>query len=262
MTESLEVARELALEGGCLVEQALGAPSRVEHKSAVDLVTEVDHAVQRIIVDGLRRAFPSDSIVAEEGDTGLNPSGRCWYIDPIDGTTNFVHGLPHCSVSIGLLEDGVPQCAVVFDPCKDEMFTAVRGQGAFLGDRKLSVSSAASLDQALLVTGFPYDRRENLDLYMRYFSTMLCEARDLRRLGSAALDLCYVAAGRFDGFWEWNLHPWDTAAGWLVVLEAGGTVCDYDGGPYNPWLPRILATNGLIQEPTSAVLQRLMQETE
>ena len=133
--------------------------------------------------------------------------------------------------------------------------------GAFLGDERLSVSDVPVLDRALLVTGFPYDRREHVDLYLDYFRTFLTRAQDVRRFGSASLDLCYVAAGRFDGFWEWKLHPWDTAAGWLVVEEAGGRVTDFDGAPYSPWLPRILASNGRIHDEAVEVMQSLARHT-
>jgi myo-inositol-1(or 4)-monophosphatase len=141
-----------------------------------------------------------------------------------------------------------PVPAAVYDPSKNELFHAERGSGAFLGKRELHVSETALLDRSLLVTGFPYDRREHTALYLEYFGDFLRHAQDLRRYGSASLDLCYVAAGRFDGFFEWKLHPWDTAAGWLVVEEAGGRVSDFDGAPYDPWLPRILATNGPIHD--------------
>lgn len=257
MADPLEVASSLALKGGDLISAALGDAQSVVRKSAVDLVTEVDHAVQRIVVEGLRQAFPDHQIVAEEATTEAPRPGPCWYVDPIDGTTNFVHGLPHCAVSIGLVVNGQPECAVVLDPCKQELFTAQQGRGAFLGSKRLQVSATESLDEALLVTGFPYDRRENLNFYLKYFAAMLVQARDVRRFGSAALDLCYVAAGRFDGFWEWNLHPWDTAAGWLMVLEAGGSVSTFAGKDYDPWHSQILASNGRIHAELGGELEKL-----
>ncbi|MFN2427364.1 MAG: inositol monophosphatase family protein, partial [Candidatus Binatia bacterium] len=142
---------------------------------------------------------------------------------------------------------------------RDELFHAERGGGAFLGDQRLAVSDVSALDRALLVTGFPYDRRDHVDLYLQYFGEFLCAAQDVRRYGSAALDLCYVAAGRFDGFWEWKLHAWDTAAGWLVLEESGGRVTDFDGTAYDPWLPRIAATNSAIHDEVLAVLKRISE---
>ena len=255
------LAAELARKAGALIADGLGGERTVGYKSDVDLVTDIDLAAQTLIVDGIREAFPDDAIVAEEDESGPDASrarkGSCWYIDPLDGTTNFVHGLPHVAVSIAYLEEGLPRAAAVFDPCKDELFLAQHGTGAFLNGRRLAVSTTDALDRALLVTGFPYDRRQWVDVYLSYFRSFLCAAQDVRRLGSASLDLCYVAAGRFDGFWEWKLKPWDTAAGWLVVEESGGRVSDFDGRSYDPWLPRILATNGRIHERALEVLAEL-----
>jgi myo-inositol-1(or 4)-monophosphatase len=268
-----QLAVQLALEAGAFIREAMGAGPSVERKSAVDLVTDVDRGSEELILAGIRAVFPDDTIVAEEDSAGRGgvrpsaPEGISWCIDPLDGTTNFVHGLPHFAVSIAVLDDGIPVAAAVYDPCKDELFRAERGGGAFAGSgsdrpgRRLSVSAVPALDEALLVTGFPYDRREHADVYLRYFRDFMCAARDLRRYGSASLDLCYVAAGRFDGFFEWKLHPWDTAAGWLVVEEAGGRVSDFAGGRYDAWLPRILATNGAIHAEALALLFRIAAET-
>ncbi len=250
------VARAIAREAGGLIAAALGGRRTVERKSAVDLVTEIDRASERLIIEGLRAAFPRHDIVAEESAPARRGTGtHCWYVDPLDGTTNFVHGLPHCCVSLALSgPEGAIEAAVVFDPCKDELFDAVRGGGARLNGASIRTSVAAKLDEALLVTGFPYDRREDTEFYLKYFEAFLKRSRDLRRFGSAALDLSYVAAGRFDGFWEWGLKPWDTAAGWLIVEEAGGRVTDFDGGPYDPWSPRILATAPSLHDEVLRVL--------
>lgn len=267
MLETTRLAVKLALEAGSLLADAVGGRRDVEFKSAVDLVTEFDRRAEALVIEGIRAAFPDHAIVAEEdsaGRTGPKPSppqGPCWYIDPLDGTTNFVHALPHFAVSIAFFDKGRPVSAAVYDPCKQELFRAEQDAGAFLDDRRLSVSPVHDLDKALLVTGFPYDRREHAALYVEYFREFMCAAQDLRRYGSASLDLCYVAAGRFDGFFEWKLAPWDTAAGWLVVEEAGGRVSDFGGGPYDPWLPRILATNGAIHSEALAVLARLAGAT-
>lgn len=256
----LETAEALAREAGKLIAAALGSAEQVDRKSPINLVTEVDRNAEELIVAGLTDAFPDHAIVAEESSPDRPPEGPCWYIDPIDGTTNFVHGLPHCAVSIGFADGGRMQAAVVHDPCKDETFTAERGKGAHLNGSPIRVSSCETLGDSLVVTGFPYDRREHAGFYMAYFEKFLVSCRDLRRYGSASLDLCYVAAGRFDGFWEWELAPWDTAAGWLVVEEAGGAVSDFDGSGYDPWLPRVLATNGRIQEEMLSVMRTLPSE--
>jgi len=255
--ERSRVACELAVEAGALIRKGAGSRSKVEYKSAVDPVTDFDRRAQALIVGGIRSAFPDDAIVAEEGDDHGRTEGSCWVIDPIDGTANFVHGLPHFAVSIAWMDGGRPMAAAVYDPSKDDLFHAERGGGAFLGSERLAVSAVAELGRALLVTGFPYDRRDHVDFYLRYFREFLLSAQDVRRYGSASLDLCYVAAGRFDGFWEWKLHPWDTAAGWLILEEAGGRVSDFDGAPYDAWLPRILATNGLVHDQAIEVLARL-----
>ncbi len=265
MLETTRLAVKLALEAGSLLADAVGGRRDVEFKSAVDLVTEFDRRAEALVIEGIRAAFPDHTIVAEEDSAGRArlspPQGPCWYIDPLDGTTNFVHALPHFAVSIAFFDGGRPVSAAVYDPCKRELFRAEKDAGAFLAEQRLSVSPVQDLDKALLVTGFPYDRREHADLYLRYFRDFMCAAQDLRRYGSASLDLCYVAAGRFDGFFEWKLHPWDTAAGWLVVEEAGGRVSDFGGGAYDPWLPRILATNGAIHGEALDVLARLANET-
>ncbi len=237
--------------------ETIGGGKRIDYKSAVDLVTDTDRDAEALIVDGLRADFPDHTIVAEESSTGRPPEGPCWYVDPIDGTVNFVHGIPHCAVSIALIEEGRPSAAVVYDPCKEELFEAERGHGARLNGRAIGVSAAGRVADSLMVTGFPYDRREDADFYLSFFRTFMVSARDLRRFGSAALDLAYVAAGRFDGFWEFKLQPWDTAAGWLIVEEAGGMVSDMDGAAFDPWLPRILATNGSIHRECLNIIDGL-----
>jgi len=257
MPEQTELARQLAREAGKIIRDSLPLKKEISHKAAVDLVTNVDLRAEKIICEGISRAFPDHAIVAEENHFDRSDQDWCWYVDPLDGTINYVHGIPHCSVSIALLHRGAPVASAVYDPFRDEMYHARAGAGAFLNDSPVAVSPTTALEDSLLVTGFPYDRRENLGLYLPYFEHFLVNARDVRRFGSAALDLCYLACGRFDGFWEWKLQPWDTAAGWLVVTEAGGTVSDFNGDAYDPWTPRVLASNGLIEQEFIAHMGRI-----
>jgi myo-inositol-1(or 4)-monophosphatase len=257
MPGAIETACDLARKAGDIIRRAAAVEKKVEHKSAVDLVTDTDKVVEGLILEGLARAFPDHQVIAEESSDGIRPSGPVWYVDPLDGTSNFVHGIPHCSTSIALEIDGRVAVAAVMNPFRDELFAAGRGMGATCNGRPIRVSQTSRLDQAMLVTGFPYDRREHLDFYLKWFRGFLACARDVRRFGSAALDLCDVACGRFDGFWEWGLHPWDTAAGTLIVEEAGGLVSDFDAHAYDPWIPRILATNRGIQAEMVEVLASL-----
>jgi myo-inositol-1(or 4)-monophosphatase len=231
------VALEAAHEAGRLLLGYLGRldPARIGHKSAArDLVTEADLASERCLVAHLRRAFPEHAIEAEEAVRDAASSGPRWFLDPLDGTVNFVHRLPCFAVSLGLFVDGRPEVAVVHAPRLGETFSALRGEGAYLAGERLRVSAASALADSLLATGFPYRRTGTRASNLENFAALLHEVRDLRRMGSAALDLAYVAAGRFDGFWELHLSPHDVAAGALLVREAGGRVTDLDGG--EDWL--------------------------
>ena len=239
MSEILDLARSAAEDAGRILLGQLGGldASEIRSKSAErDLVTSADLASERLIVERIRARFPDHAIVAEEEvrDGGAADRGPRWYIDPLDGTVNFVHRIPAFSVSLGLYVDGVPEVAVVHAPRLGETFTAVRGRGAHLGDARLSVSSATRLADCVLATGFPYRRHELPNNNLENFNSMFLEVRGLRRLGSAALDLAYTAAGRFDGFWELHLGSHDVAAGALLVREAGGIVTDLAGG--DAWL--------------------------
>jgi len=234
---ALEVALSAAHEAGALLLGALGRldPSRIATKSAArDLVTEADLASERCLVERLRSAFPEHAIESEEAvQDAASPRPR-WFLDPLDGTVNFVHGLPCFAVSMGLFVDGRPELAVVHAPRLGETFHALHGGGAWLGEQRLAVSPTAVLGEAILATGFPYRRAELPQNNLANFNRLFLEVRDLRRMGSAALDLAYVAAGRFDAFWELHLAPHDVAAGALLVREAGGRVTDLDGG--EDWL--------------------------
>ncbi len=244
----LEVARRAALAGGAVLKGRSGLAGEVRHKGFRDLVSELDLASQERVVALIRAAFPDHHIWAEEDETGGELSGPVWLIDPLDGTTNFVHGLPAYCVSVALSVDGELVVGAIYDPERDELFSAAAGQGAWLGDTAIAVSKAASLAEALLVTGFPYDVENHIEETMLRFRRALLASQGVRRLGSAAMDLAYVACGRMDAFWEAGLKPWDMAAGALIVREAGGAVSDLDGGEYDLLSGRVLASNGRIHD--------------
>jgi myo-inositol-1(or 4)-monophosphatase len=224
--------------------------------SAIDLVTETDRACEDAILAVLKQAFPTYAVLAEEsGSEGDGPYR--WIIDPIDGTTNFAHSYPQVAISIGLFHESERVFGLVLDPLRAETFTAHRGEGAFLNGEPIAVSTTEELGGSLLATGFPYDRRERADFYLAYFRAFMVRTHGLRRAGSAALDLCWVAAGRVDGFWEWKLRPWDVAAGSLIVEEAGGRTSDFEGKPFDAFGDQVLATNGPLHEPMLAVLREI-----
>ncbi len=227
----------------------------VSKKGAIDLVTEVDLACERMCREVLAGHFPDHAVIGEELGGDVHASTHRWIFDPVDGTTNYAHGLPIYCSSLALEIDGVAEVAAIFDPSRQELFTAERGVGAFRNGRPLRVSDTATIGDALLVTGFPYDVRERGQELVGMFGLVLERARAVRRLGSAALDLCYVAAGRFDGFWEQHLKHWDIAAGVLIVREAGGTVTGMDGGPLSLHAPHLVATNGRIQDELVALVR-------
>ncbi len=250
-TEYLGFLRELAVDAGAyMLESRLRMTGvKVEAKGPVNLVTEVDLALERMIVGRLREAFPEWAVVSEEGTARDRVQGRpCWYVDPLDGTTNFVHGHPFYAVSIGGWIDGRPLAGVVYAPALDEMFLASHGEGSTLehparggSPQRLKLRECSELGQALLATGFPYQRDATCRLNVRCAAEALARGRGLRRGGSAALDLCYLGAGRLDGFWEPTLRPWDVAAGAIVALEAGASLSDYRGGSEYLWGRRIVA---------------------
>jgi myo-inositol-1(or 4)-monophosphatase len=252
-------ARAAVGEAGALLRTRWRQAKTVHYKSPVDLVTETDRDVEALVVGQLRAAFPDHLIVAEEASAGSvlqrPPTDRyVWYLDPLDGTTNFAHAYPQFCVSLALARGTDVRFGIVHDPVRDETFAAHRGGGATLNGEPVHVSAVDDLDRALLSTGFPYDRRERAAFYLSFVADFLPRAQDVRRVGSAALDLCYVACGRFDAFWEWKLHPWDTAAATLIVQEAGGTVSDFRGGPFDLYGEQTLASNGLLHAAMLAVL--------
>ena len=261
MTQFLEVAIDTAREAGALLLAEFGRPKNITYKGEVDIVTESDRRSEAIVVGRLRRYFPQHEIVAEEGSGG--PTGQAryrWHVDPLDGTTNFAHGYPCFAVSIGLLEDGEPIVGVVFNPVSDEMFTAERGEGAYLGHKRIHVSQIPTLATSLLVTGFPPDQRHQ-QTNIAYYAGFTLRSHGVRRDGSAALDMCSVAAGRFEGFWEFGLKSWDTAAGTLLVREAGGAVTDFSGKPFHPGDRELLATNGRVHSEMQAVAADILERS-
>jgi myo-inositol-1(or 4)-monophosphatase len=252
-TVFLEAAMEAGRAAGALLRQRLGRSSQVSYKGEVDLVTESDNLSQELIVARLSRLFPGHDILAEEGLTRDSGSLYRWVVDPLDGTTNFAHRFPVFCVSIGLEVEGRTEMGLVYDPMRKEMFWALRGEGAFLNGNRIRVSAVADLGQSLLSTGFPYDIRQTGD-NIAHFGNFVVRAQAIRRCGSAALDLCYVACGRFDGFWEMKLNPWDVCAGALIVREAGGRATDFSGREFPGTVSHILASNGFLHGQMMDVL--------
>jgi len=251
----MRVATRAAQQAGDVLRSFHGNLKDVHFKGAIDLVTEADIASEKVIVEAIRGTFPEHSILAEEsGEIEGNPRFQ-WIIDPLDGTTNFSHQLDLFAVSIAFSLEGVLQSGVVFNPMSGELFEATVGQGATLNGRKIQVSDGNKIQESLLVTGFPYDFKEIMPSLMARFGKCLSASQGVRRLGSAALDLCFVASGRFEGFWEENLNPWDTAAGVLVLQEAGGEATDFSDRPYRVDMKEILATNGRIHEQMLSLMR-------
>jgi myo-inositol-1(or 4)-monophosphatase len=255
----LEIATEAALAAGAVLQSYWGNLEAIEEKGRPgDLVTAADKAAEDTLLKVLHRHVPEHGILAEEsGALGDKSSKYRWAIDPLDGTTNFAHQYPMFAVSVGLLIDGVPQVGVVFDPFHQELFRAASGLGATRNRRAIAVSDTAKLANSLLVTGFAYDRRETADNNYAEFCHLTHLTQGVRRSGSASIDLCYVACGRLDGYWERGLSPWDMAAGAVILREAGGNVTAYDGTPWRIETGRILATNGKLHGELSQELQQV-----
>ncbi|HNV85830.1 MAG TPA: inositol monophosphatase family protein [Candidatus Omnitrophota bacterium] len=248
-------------DAGKLLRRSIHRIRRIDVKSddGLSLVTEVDKRSEAQIIRAIKKSFPDHAILAEESA----PQGQSpykWIIDPIDGTTNYAHTFPAACVSIACEKDGRIELGGVLDPFRREFFFAERGRGAFLNGKPIRTSKVKSLSESLLVTGFPYDRKIHASYYLKIYGAFMTRCHGIRRTGSAALDLCYIASGRFDGFWEMKLSPWDTAAASLIVLEAGGRLSDFKGGPYSVYDPQILATNGRIHREMLAILRPFLRK--
>jgi myo-inositol-1(or 4)-monophosphatase len=250
----LNFAIRVAKDAGRLLRDRVGTRIDIDHKGSINIVTDVDLASERLIREAISTYYPKHEILAEEGGLSESGSEYRWIVDPLDGTTNYAHGYPMFCVSIALECRGEVVLGVVYDPMRDELFAAEQGGGAALNNRPIHVSKTADLMQGLLSTGFPYDIKTSKLTNLDHWANFAMNAQALRRDGAAALDLCYVACGRFDGFWELNLSPWDTAAGALIVSEAGGRVSNFIGGPFSNYEPQIVASNGLIHERMIEVL--------
>jgi myo-inositol-1(or 4)-monophosphatase len=257
-TQILELAVRAARDAGRIQREQYEGDFAIHTKSAIiDLVTDVDRACEKLIIDTIQTERGGDAILAEEGGGSDDPDAEWrWVIDPLDGTTNYAHGYPRFCVSIGVEQRGLATVGVVYDPLLDELYSAVRGRGAKLNDRPLRVTTEARLDHAMLATGFAYDVHRSLEDNLDHFTAFVKSCQAIRRDGSAALNLCYVAAGRFDGFWEIKLHPWDVAAGLLIVEEAGGRTSDFSGQQGCASGREVVASNSHLHEALLEILQR------
>jgi myo-inositol-1(or 4)-monophosphatase len=254
MKEIVEFAQNLALRAGKLLAEKLSQQHQIYYKGTIDLVTEADKMSEELILAEIGCRYPDHGILSEESKEKNKQAPLRWIIDPLDGTTNYAHGFPFFCVSIALEKEGTVVLGVIYDPTREDLFTASLRGGAYLNGRKLQVSSVNDLSRSLLATGFPYDIRESQENNLNYFNMMVKKAQAIRRAGAAALDLAYLAAGRFDGFWELKLKPWDTAVGCLMVTEAGGIISDMAGEKWNRYSPGLVASNGLIQGQMMDVL--------
>lgn len=254
----LQLAIDAALEAGAFLKSSVGKIQKIERKlgQETNLVTEIDRGSEEIIINKIRRKYPDHDFLAEESGSHERGSDYRWIIDPLDGTLNFAHGIPLYSVSIGLEVKGELVLGIVYEPNLGELFTAEKGRGAFLNENPIRVSKISTLIESLMVTGFPYTIQQNPDNAIQHFVNFLMKAQGVRRIGSAAVDLCYVACGRFEGFWEVALSPWDMAAGVLIAREAGATFTDFHGRPSNVYTKQVLVTNGLIHDKALEVLKQ------
>lgn len=257
---NIDTLKQIALEAGKIVKEGYSSHKEVSHKGVVDLVTEYDVKTEAFIIDQLKKAFPDHTLVGEESHQGSFHYDKAIYIDPIDGTTNFVHGIPHLAISLGVWEEGKPTLAVVYNPILEELFWAVQGEGAYCNGRRLGVSTQSELQNALIATGFPY-AKVNAGIEYRWvincMTNLLPHIQDIRRLGAAAVDLCYLAQGKVEAFYEIDLKPWDVAAGILIVQEAGGQISNVDNQPFDFDDKSIVASNGKVHQHLLKYLEKI-----
>jgi myo-inositol-1(or 4)-monophosphatase len=251
----LAVAVEAALAAGRILKERADSIGKIQYKGEIDPVTEIDLLCEQEVIAIIKKQFSDHAFLAEESGATEGDADHLWIIDPLDGTVNYAHGYPCYCVSIGYQCKGEVVVGVVYNPCLDELFVAEKGQGATLNGKPISVSPIADLKKSLLATGFPYDISESSDNNLNHFQDFITECQAIRRPGSAAMDLCYTAMGRFEGFWELKLHPWDYAAGWLMIEEAGGTVTRFDGTPFKMGDRSVLSSNGQIHQAMVDILQ-------
>jgi myo-inositol-1(or 4)-monophosphatase len=254
LDQALEFAKTISREAGQLLTEYWRRGVVAEYKGVIDLVSEADRASEKLILDRIRSVYPDHAILSEETGSNQSSAPYSWIVDPLDGTTNFTHGHPDFAVTVALQVKDAIELGVVFDPLRDELFAARRGQGAWLNDRRIKVSTTQQLDRSLLVTGFPYDRRTNPHNNLREDNAFLMKAQGVLRSGSAAIDLASVASGRVDGYWEYRLSPWDMAAGMLLVREAGGRVTNVEGEQLTVPHADVVASNGFIHAEMMSVL--------
>ena len=257
VSKELDIAATTAEQAGAILLKHFGKTLNIRYKDRINLVTKADRETEQIIVCSLLKAFPSYGILAEEGTTAVAGDTR-WIVDPLDGTTNYAHGYPVFCVSIALEREGTIRLGVIYDPTRREMFTALKGQGAYLNRTRICISTTNTIGRAILVTGFAYDVQTSRDNNLDHFANFILKAQAVRRDGSAALDLAYLACGRFDGFWELKLHPWDTAAGSLLVTEAGGRMSDFKGSHFSIYDQETLASNGLVHKAMQRILAKAL----
>ncbi|WP_031484215.1 inositol monophosphatase family protein [Maridesulfovibrio frigidus] len=255
MNSILDKASKIVLEAGSIIQEGWKKPKNIKHKGRIDLVTETDLAVELFLKEELSKILPGSAFLAEETAGDAKLVDRTWIIDPIDGTTNFAHGLPMVATSVALWIDGEVSLGIINLPIMNEIFTAVKGGGAHMNADEIHVSDCAGMEESLIATGFPYAIEDHVDFITKALNKVLLSTQGVRRPGAAALDLAYLACGRYDGFYENALRPWDTAAGWVLVEEAGGTVTDYENGAFNLYSPHILATNSKLHDSLGKILR-------
>lgn len=253
---SLQVAVDAALAAGHIQKERADSVGEIQYKGEINLVTEIDLLCEQEVISRIQKAFPGHAFLAEESGATAGDADHLWIIDPLDGTVNYAHGYPCYCVSIGYQHKGEVVVGVVYNPCLDELFVAEKGQGATLNGKPIAVSTTIDLKQSLLATGFAYDINESENNNLDHFQNFIKACQAIRRPGSAAMDLCYTAMGRFEGFWELKLHPWDYAAGWLMIEEAGGQVTRFDGSPFQMGDRSILTSNGHIHPAMVDVLMK------